>query len=64
VTVVQIKDGELVPTQVQSRWRVCIDYRMLNTATRKDHFPLPCIDQMVERLARHEYLLFGWLFWI
>jgi len=45
----------LVPTRVQSGWRVCIDYRKLNTATKKDHFPLPFIDQMVERLAGHEY---------
>jgi hypothetical protein len=58
VTVVQNKEGELVPTRVQSGWRVCIDYRNLNTATRKDHFPLPFIDQMVERLARHEYYCF------
>lgn len=58
VTVVQNKEGELVPTRVQSGWRVCIDYRKLNTATRKDHFPLPFIDQMVERLAGHEYYCF------
>jgi hypothetical protein len=58
VTVVQNKEGELVPNQVQSGWRVCIDYRKLNTATRKDHFPLPFIDQMVERLAGHEYYCF------
>jgi hypothetical protein len=58
VTVVQNKEGELVPTRVQSGWRVCIDYRKLNTTTRKDHFPLPFIDQMVERLAGHEYYYF------
>jgi hypothetical protein len=56
--VVQNKEGELVPTRVQFGWRVCIDYRKLNTATRKDHFPLPFIDQMVERLAGHEYYCF------
>jgi len=38
VTVVQNKEGELVLTRVQSGWRVCINYRKLNTATRKDHF--------------------------
>jgi hypothetical protein len=58
VTVVQNKEGELVPTRVQSGWRVCIDYRKLNTATRKDHFPLPFIDQMVEQLAGHKYYCF------
>jgi hypothetical protein len=48
----------LVLNRVQSGWRVCIDYRKLNTANRKDHVPLPFIDQMVERLAGHEYYYF------
>jgi hypothetical protein len=58
LTVVKNKDNELVPTHVQSGWRVCIDYRKLNAATRNDHFPLPFIDQMVERLAGHKYYCF------
>jgi hypothetical protein len=58
LTVVKNQDNELVPTRIQSRWRVCIDYCKLNATTRKDHFPLPFIDQMVERLAGHEYYYF------
>jgi len=45
-TVVQNKEGELVPTRVQSDWRVCIDYRKLNKTTKKDHFSLPFVDQI------------------
>ncbi|CAN6707366.1 unnamed protein product [Malus baccata var. baccata] len=48
VTVVANAENELVPQRIQTGWRVCIDYRKLNTTTRKDHFPLPFIDQMLE----------------
>ena len=58
VTVVKNDDNELVPTKVQTGWRVCIDYRKLNSTTRKDHFPLPFIDQMSERLAGHSHYCF------
>ena len=58
VTVVKNDDNELVPTKVQTGWRVCIDYRKLNSTTRKDHFPLPFIDQMLERLAGHSHYCF------
>ncbi|CAN6697905.1 unnamed protein product [Malus baccata var. baccata] len=51
VTVVENAENELVPTRIQTGWRVCIDYRKLNASTRKDHFPLPFLDQMLERLA-------------
>ncbi|WVZ85119.1 hypothetical protein U9M48_032073 [Paspalum notatum var. saurae] len=37
---------------------MCIDYRKLNTATRKDHFPLPFIDEMLERLANHSFFCY------
>nr|GFD32841.1 reverse transcriptase domain-containing protein [Tanacetum cinerariifolium] len=50
-TVVENEDNELIPTRLVMGWRVCIDYRKLNEATRKDHFPLPFMDQMLERLA-------------
>nr|GEW53906.1 reverse transcriptase domain-containing protein [Tanacetum cinerariifolium] len=56
-TVVKNEENELIPTRLVTKWRVCIDYRKLNEATR-DHFPLPFIDQMLERLAGNEYYCF------
>nr|GEZ23307.1 reverse transcriptase domain-containing protein [Tanacetum cinerariifolium] len=50
-TVVENEENELILTRLVIGWRVCIDYRKLNEATRKDHFPLPFMDQMLERLA-------------
>ena len=35
-----------------------IDYRKLNQTTRKDHYPLPFIDQMLERLSKHTNFCF------
>ncbi|CAL2229972.1 unnamed protein product [Prunus armeniaca] len=53
ITVVKNEANELVPTWMTTGWRVCIYYRKLNTTTSQDHFPLPFIDQMLERLAGH-----------
>ena len=58
ITVVKNDKDELIPTRIQSRWRVCIDYRKLNSATRKDHFPLSFLDQMLERLAGRAFYCF------
>ena len=58
VTVVTNENNELVPTHIQTGWRMCIDYRKLNSMTRKDHFPLPLIDEMLERIAGHAYYSF------
>ena len=44
MTVVKNDKNELIPTRMVTGWRVCIDYRKLNDATRNDHFPLPFID--------------------
>ena len=51
MTVVRNEKNDLIPTRTVTGWRMCIDYRKLNEATREDHFPLPFMDQMLERLA-------------
>ena len=58
ITVVKNEKGEIIPTRVPSSWRMCIDYRKLNAVTRKDHFPLPFLDQILERVAGHPYYCF------
>nr|GEX52874.1 reverse transcriptase domain-containing protein [Tanacetum cinerariifolium] len=58
MTVDANENNELIPTRLVTGWRVCIDYRKLNDATRKDHFSLPFIDQMLERLAGNEFYCF------
>ncbi|GJX07574.1 reverse transcriptase domain-containing protein [Tanacetum coccineum] len=58
ITVIENDDNELIPTRLITRWHVCIDYRKLNDATRNYHFPLPFMDQMLERLAGNEYYCF------
>nr|GEX74306.1 hypothetical protein [Tanacetum cinerariifolium] len=57
-TVVENEDNEVILTRLVTGWRVCIDYLKLNEATRKDHFPLLFMDQMLERLAGNQYYCF------
>nr|GFA19047.1 hypothetical protein [Tanacetum cinerariifolium]GFA19068.1 hypothetical protein [Tanacetum cinerariifolium] len=57
-TVVENEENELIPTRLVTGWWVCIDYRKLNEATRREHFPLPFMDQMLERLAGNEFYCF------
>ena len=57
-TVIRNEKNELIPTRTVTGWRVCIDYRKLNTPIRNDHFPLPFIDQMLDRLTGHPHFCF------
>ena len=58
MTVVRNEKNDLIPTWTVIGWCMCIDYRKLNDAMRKDHFPLPFIDQMLERLAGQSFYCF------
>nr|GEY96200.1 DNA-directed DNA polymerase [Tanacetum cinerariifolium] len=63
MTVVENEYNELIPTRLIMGRRICIDYRKLNDATRKDHFPLLFMDQMIKRLSGNEYYFFLDGFW-
>ena len=58
VTTVHNEKGEEMPTRLTTSWRVCIDYRRLNEVTRKYHFPLPFMDQLLERIYGHPFYCF------
>ncbi|GJX38324.1 reverse transcriptase domain-containing protein [Tanacetum coccineum] len=58
IIVVTNENDELVPTRTVTGLRACINYHKLNEATTKDHFPLPFMDQMLERLAGNKYFCF------
>ena len=58
MTVIRNEKNDLISTRTIIGWRMCIDYRKLNDATRKDHYPLPFMDQMLERLARQSLYCF------
>ena len=57
-TVIMNEKNELIPLRTVIGWRVCIDYRKLNTTTRKDHYPLSFIDQMLDMLVGHFHYYF------
>ena len=58
MTVVRNEKNELLSTFTVAGWKVCIDYRKLNKATRKDHYPPPFLDQMLDRLTRLSHYCF------
>jgi hypothetical protein len=58
MTMVKNEKDELIPQRTVTGWQMCIDYRKLNKTTKKDHFPLPFIDEMLEQLAKHSFFCF------
>jgi hypothetical protein len=55
MTVVRNDKNELIPQRTVIGWRMCINYPELNKATKKYYFPLPFIDEMLERLVKHSF---------
>ena len=58
VTTIKNEKGEYVSTYLTIGWGICIDYRRLNAVTRKDHFLLPFIDHLLERVSGHPFYCF------
>ena len=58
ITVVPNDKDELIPQRIIKGYRMVIDFLKLNKATKKDHYPLPFIDQMLERLSKHTHFCF------
>ena len=58
VTTIHNEKGEEMPTRLTIGWKVCIDYRRLNKVTRKDHCPLPFMDQLLERIYGYPFYCF------
>ena len=56
--MIRNEKNEPISTRTLIGWRMCIDYKKLNITTRKDHYSLPFIDQMLDRLAGHPYFCF------
>jgi hypothetical protein len=58
MTIIRNEKNELNPQWTITGWWMCIDYQKLNKATQKDHFLLPFIDEMLERLANHSFFYY------
>ena len=58
IIVIKNEINELILTRTVTGWRICIDYWKLNKAIKKDHFPFPFIDQMLDRLVGHRFYCF------
>jgi len=48
----------------QEGWRFCVDYRELNKVTKKDTFPLPRVDDLLDEIGDSQYFSTLVLEWI
>ena len=51
-------NDEIIPQRIVVGYRMCIDFRKVNKVTKKYHYPLPFIDQMLERLSKKTHFCF------
>jgi hypothetical protein len=58
MTAIENSKNKSIPQRTVTGWRIYIDYRKLNSATKKDHFPLPFINEMLEWLMKHYFFCF------
>ena len=57
-TVIRNEKNDLILIRTMTGWRVYINYKKLNTTTINDHYPLPFINQMLDKLAGHPHFCF------
>jgi hypothetical protein len=58
MTVIHNEKNQHISQRTVTGWQMCNDYWKLNKATQKDHFSLPFIDEMLERLANHSFFCY------
>src|SRR3954469_25680202 len=58
ITAVPNDKDEWIPQRIITGYRMVIDFRKLNKVTKKDHYPLPFIDQMLERLSKNTHFCY------
>ncbi|MCO5592349.1 hypothetical protein L7F22_046351 [Adiantum nelumboides] len=44
----------VVNPKKDKKWRICVDFKPLSTTTKKNPYPLPFIDQILDSLAGYE----------
>ena len=58
VSLVTNENNDLVPTRAVIGYGMCVDFRKLNKWTKKDHYSLPFINEILQRLANNSYFCY------